>query len=137
MLLWILHQGALHVQSKASLQGFELNFQINRRRLAILQTLSVAHVKFRRVQVPMWLNQGLSMSTSVRTREMVVNCYFGSFTKEPCVFKAKPASKPVYGLHSPKQNFLEDLAAPRSLACSKQSQPPNLSMVSIPQSRTV
>ena len=33
----------------------------------------VAHVKFRRVQVPGWLNQGLSMSTFVRTREMVVN----------------------------------------------------------------
>ena len=33
----------------------------------------VAHVKFRRVQVPEWLNQGLSMSTFVRTREMVVN----------------------------------------------------------------
>ena len=29
--------------------------------------------KFRRVQVPGLLNQGLSMSTFVRTREMVVN----------------------------------------------------------------
>ena len=29
--------------------------------------------KFRRVQVPGWLNQGLSMSTFVKTREMVVN----------------------------------------------------------------
>ena len=29
---------------------------------------------------------------------MVVNCYFGSFTKEPCMFKAKPASKTVRAL---------------------------------------
>ena len=42
----------------------------------------VAHVKFRRVQVPGWLNQGLSMSTFVRTREMVVNCYFGLETNQ-------------------------------------------------------
>ena len=36
----------------------------------------VAHVKFRRVQVPGLLNQGLSMSTFVRTREMVWTCVF-------------------------------------------------------------